>query len=151
YFKFCSYRSNDDNKNKTYIEEYFTSLPTTKRAEKPKYINLYEKNKGVEKIVNKGKEAKAMVRLTLYGDYTYNEQENINASAVETILTNKLIERLREEESGVYGTGARFSYSKFPKPRYSFLIVFGTSVDKYPSLINSSMDEIKKLKANGPS
>ncbi len=38
-----------------------------------------------------------------------------------------------------------------PKPRYSFLIAFGTSVDKYQSLINSSMDEIKKLKANGPS
>src|SRR5690606_9609836 len=123
----------------------------TNRDEKPKDLNSDEKNKGVEKVVNKVKERKAVVRFTVYGDDTYNEQENINASDVYNILTNKLIERLREEESGVYGTGARFSYSKFPKPRYSFLIVFGTSVDKYPSLINSSMDEIKKLKANGPS
>lgn len=150
-FTFVIVGSFTEDEIKPYLEEYVASLPTTNRAEKPKDLNLYEKNKGVEKIVNKGKEAKAMVRLTLYGDYTYNEQENINASALETILTNKLIERLREEESGVYGTGARFSYSKFPKPRYSFLIAFGTSVDKYQSLINSSLDEIKKLKANGPS
>src|SRR5690606_12182480 len=34
---------------------------------------------------------------------------------------------------------------------YSVHVSFGTSVDKYPSLINSALDEFKKIKANGPS
>ena len=31
------------------------------------------------------------------------------------------------------------------------MIGFGTSVDKYQSLINSAIDEVKKIKQNGPS
>ena len=91
-----------------------------------------------------------MVRLSIYGDYDYSRIENANISALETILTNKLIERLREDESGVYGTGARLSTSKQPTPRYSFLVAFGTSVDKYEALINSAIDEVDKIKENGP-
>jgi zinc protease len=150
-FTFVIVGSFTEDEIKPYLEEYLAALPTTNRKEEAKDLNLYENNKGVEKVVNKGKEAKAMVRLTMYGDYTYNEQENLNTSALETILTNKLLERLREEESGVYGTGARFSVSKFPKPRYTFMIGFGTSVDKYQPLINSAIDVIKKIKADGPS
>ena len=150
-FTFVIVGSFTEDEIKPYLEEYLAALPTTNRKEEAKDLNLYENNKGVEKVVNKGKEAKAMVRLTMYGDYTYNEQENLNTSALETILTNKLLERLREDESGVYGTGARFSVSKFPKPRYTFMIGFGTSVDKYQPLINSAIDVIKKIKAEGPS
>ena len=150
-FTFVIVGSFTEDEIKPYLEEYLAALPTTNRKEEAKDLNLYENNKGVEKVVNKGKEAKAMVRLTMYGDYTYNEQENLNTSALETILTNKLLERLREEESGVYGTGARFSVSKFPTPRYTFMIGFGTSVDKYQPLINSAIDVIKKIKAEGPS
>src|SRR5690606_10664332 len=91
------------------------------------------------------------VRLNIFGDYQYSREENANVSALETILTTKLIERLREDESGVYGTGARFSRSKLPSPRYSFLIAVGTSVDKYESLISSAIDEITKLQQHGPS
>ncbi|WP_156309275.1 M16 family metallopeptidase [Sphingobacterium endophyticum] len=150
-FTFVIVGSFTEDEIKPYLEEYLAALPTTGRKEAGKDLNLYEKNKGIEKVVNKGKEAKATVRLALYGDYIYNEQENLNTSALETILSNKLLERLREEESGVYGTRAGFNGSKFPKERYSFAIVFSTSVDKYQSLINSALDEIKKIKANGPS
>ncbi|GGE20477.1 M16 family metallopeptidase [Sphingobacterium cellulitidis] len=150
-FTFVIVGSFTEDEIKPYLEEYLAALPNKGRKEQAKDLNLYEKNKGVEKIVRKGKEAKAAVRMVIYGDYIYNDQENMNASALETILTNKLIERLREDESGVYGTGARLSYSKSPKPRYTFMIGFGTSVDKYQSLINSAIDEVKKIKQNGPS
>jgi len=150
-FTFVIVGSFTEDEIKPYLENYLAALPTTGRKEQAKDLNIVEPQKAVEKIVNKGKEAKANVSLSIYGDYDYNETENVNASALETILTNKLIERLREEESGVYGTRARFSYSKLPKGRYSFSIGFGTSVDKYESLINSAIDEIKKMKKDGPS
>ncbi|MGO3305642.1 MAG: M16 family metallopeptidase, partial [Sphingobacterium sp.] len=90
------------------------------------------------------------VVITYYGDFNYNEQENLNMKALESVLSIKLIERLREDESGVYGTGARASMSKFPKGRFSFSVQFGTGVDKYESLIASTLDEISKVQKNGP-
>lgn len=132
------------------IEQYIASLPTQKRDNAAKDLKIVEPNVGFEKIVHKGKEEKAQVRLSFYGDYSFNEKENLNMDALESVLSIKLIERLREDESGVYGTGANASYRKDPTGRYGFHIGFGTSVDKYQSLIQSALDEIRKVKENGP-
>lgn len=135
---------------KPYLEQYVASLPSLKRGEEAKDLGLYEPAKGFETIVEKGKEQKTTVMMSFYGDYDYNDAENLNMSALEVALSNKLLERLREEESGVYGTGARSSLTKSPKNRYSFSVSFGTSVDKYKSLMASTLDEIRKVKENGP-
>lgn len=150
-FTFFIVGSITEDEIKPYLENYLAALPTTSRKEAPKDLGIYEPAKGKEVVVNKGKEAKANVRLSIYGDYTYNDVENVNMDALEKVLSTRLLERLREEESGVYGTGARAGYSKNPKPRYSIHVSFGTSVDKYQSLIASALDEFKKIKANGPS
>ncbi|MGO1242705.1 pitrilysin family protein [Sphingobacterium sp. JB170] len=135
---------------KPYLEQYIASLPNLSRSEQAKDLGIYEPGEGFEKIVHKGKEDKASVVITYYGDFNYNEQENLNMKALESVLSIKLIERLREDESGVYGTGARASMSKFPKGRFSFSVQFGTGVDKYESLIASTLDEISKVQKNGP-
>ena len=71
-------------------------------------------------------------------------------NALENVLTLKLLERLREEEGGVYGTGASASISKFPKGRFSFQINFGTGIEKYELLTKLALEEIAKIKKNGP-
>lgn len=149
-FVFTIVGSFDIEQIKPLLETYIASLPNNGRKEEAKDLGLYEPAKGFEKIVTKGKEQKASVVLTYYGDYLYNEQENLNMQALESVLTIKLIECLREEESGVYGTGARSSTSKFPKNRFSFTVGFGTGVEKYASLIESTLDEIAKVKKDGP-
>lgn len=149
-FVFTIVGSFDINEITPYLEQYVASLPSLGRDEQAKDLGIYEPEKGFEKVVHKGKEEKATAVLTYYGDYTYNEQENLNMKALESVLTIKLIERLREEESGVYGTRASASMSKLPKNRFSFTVQFGTGVDKYESLIASTLDEIGKVKNNGP-
>lgn len=136
---------------KPYLEQYLASLPALNRHDKAKDLGLYEPSKGFEKIVRKGQEQKATAVLNFYGDYSYNEQENMNMKALESVLSIKLIERLREEESGVYGTSARSNVSKSPKNRFSFSVSFGTGVERYEALIRSTIDEINKVKSNGPS
>ena len=137
---------------KPLLEQYIASLPNLNRKEAPKDLGIYEPKKGFEKVVNKGKdEDKANVNLVYYTDYKYNELENLNIDALKSVLSIKLLERLREAEGGVYGTGARASYVKYPKPRLNFSIAFGTNVDKYRSLIDSALDEVEKVKKNGPS
>src|SRR5690606_22154073 len=131
---------------KPYLEQYLAALPSLNRGEQANDLGLYEPEDGFEKIVHKGQEQKAMAVLTYYGDYDYGEMENLNMDALESVLSFKLLERLREEESGVYGTRARASTSKSPKGRYSFSVSFGTAVEKYESLIASALDEMNKVK-----
>ena len=64
-------------------------------------------------------------------------------------MSIKLIERLREDEGGVYGVGARATYSRFPKNRYSFTISFGCAPENVEKLISSTLDEINKIRQNG--
>src|SRR5690606_11077931 len=62
---------------KPYLENYLAALPTLDRKEQAKDLGLYEPELGFEKIVHKGQEEKANVMLTYYGDYTYDEVENL--------------------------------------------------------------------------
>lgn len=149
-FTFTIVGSFTEEEIKPYLEEYIASLPTLERKENYKDLAILEPKKGLEKVVHKGKEQKAQVQLMYIGDYNYSPEENMTLSALESVLSFKLLERLREEESGVYGTSASASYAKLPRQRYSFYVGFGTSVDKYPSLIASTLDEIRKVKENGP-
>ena len=70
--------------------------------------------------------------------------------ALESILNIKLIERLREAESGVYGVSAGASYAKYPRHRYSFSVAYGTSPEMVEPLMASALDEINKIKEHGP-
>lgn len=149
-FTFTIVGSFTEEEIKPYLEQYLAALPNKARKESAKDLGIKEPAKGEKVVVNKGKEQKAQVSLRYSGDYDYSETENLNFNALETILSIKLLERLREDESGVYGTGARGSFSKYPSGRYSFSIGFGTSVDKYQSLIASAIDEVNKIKKDGP-
>lgn len=133
-----------------YLEKYVASLPNISRKEDAKDLGITEPAEGYEQIVYKGQEPKANVTMTYYGDYNYGKTENMNMSALESVMSIKLIERLREDESGVYGTGARSSITRLPKERYSFTVSFGTGTEKYESLMASAMDELRKVKENGP-
>lgn len=148
-FVFTIVGSFDEDQIKPYIETYLASLPAIKRGENYKDLNILEPNKGERVIVQKGKEEKASTQLAYYGDYSYSENENVNMEALESVLTIKLLERLREKEGGVYGVGARANFNKIPKARYAFSIGFGSAVDKADALIASALDEVKKIQDQG--
>lgn len=149
-FIFVIVGSINENEIKPLLEEYLASLPTLKRGEKARDLGIYEPKKGFKNVVQKGKEDKVTVILNYFGDYQYEEMENLNMRALQSAMTIKLVERLREEEGGVYGTGANFNASKYPRGRFSFRISFGTSPEKYESLIKMSLEEIQKIKKKGP-
>lgn len=130
--------------------QYLGTLPATGNGEQARDLGLYPPAKGLERTVHRGKEPKSSVRLYYFGDYDYSEVENMQLDALESILNIKLIERLREAESGVYGVSASASYSKYPRHRYSFSIGYGTSPDMVAPLMASALDEVNKIKQNGP-
>ncbi len=84
------------------------------------------------------------------GDFVYSGKNNAEMDALKEALQIRLIERLREDESGVYTPGVSQSTSKYPQPRYSFIIRFGCAPQNVDILVASTLDEINKLKKNGP-
>ncbi len=134
---------------KPLLEQYIASLPATSREDKAKDLGINIPAGKISKSVYKGQEPKASVRMVFSGDYTFNEANNNQLDALAEVLNIKLIERLREEEGGVYGVGARASYSKFPSGRYTMNISFGCAPENVEKLIASSLDEINKIKQGG--
>jgi zinc protease len=134
---------------KPLLEQYLGSLPSRKSVETAKDLNIVPPAGKLEKVVKKGQEAKASVRLVFSGDYPYSEENNNQLDALGEVLQIKLIERLREEESGVYSPGTRMSYVKYPRNRYSFTVAFGCGPENIDKLVAATLDEINKVKING--
>ncbi|MBC7759888.1 MAG: insulinase family protein, partial [Phormidesmis sp. FL-bin-119] len=148
-FTFTFVGNFEPEKIKPMLEQYLGSLPSTNRKESPKDLGIKIPAGKIDKKVYKGTEPKANVRLVFSGDYSYNEKNNNQLDALAEVLSIKLIERLREDEGGVYGVGARASYSKLPQGRYTMTITFGSAPENVEKLISSTLDEINKIRQNG--
>ena len=148
-FTFTFVGNFDPKEIKPLLEQYIGSLPSTNRKENARDLGINTPAGILKKSVYKGREPKANVRLVFSGDYDYSQENNNQLEALASVLNIKLIERLREDEGGVYGVGARASYSKFPKHRYSFNIAFGCGPENVEKLVASVMDEINKIKQTG--
>ena len=134
---------------KPYLEAYLGALPSTKRNESFKNLGIHPPTGQVTKTVYKGIGDKSSVQLVFNGSYDYNDINNTQIDALESILQIKLTERLREKESGVYSPGVRASYKKVPEGRYSFTVYFGCAPENVDKLIAATMEEIDKIKQNG--
>lgn len=137
-------------KIKPLLAQYLGGLPSTNRKEEAKDLGIKIPAGKIAKTVYKGSEPKSTVRLVMSGDFTYNSTNVNQLEALGEILQIKLTERLREDEGGVYSPGAFVSYSKFPSARYTFTISFGCGPENVEKLIAASLDEIAKLRKNGP-
>jgi zinc protease len=140
----------DPEKLKPLIEKYLASLPSTYQKKQAKDLGIHPMPGKITKIVYKGIEPKATVRLNFNGSYNYSALNNLAMDALTEILQIRLIERLREDESGVYSPSVNVGYHKIPSQRYSFTISFGCAPQNVDKLIASTLDEVNKLKTDGP-
>ncbi|UTA69955.1 pitrilysin family protein [Emticicia sp. 21SJ11W-3] len=149
-FTFVFTGSFEVDKIKPLLEKYIGGLPSTKRSETYKDLHIDKVKGKVEKTVFKGLEEKASVSLQFYGDFDFNEELQVNLDALAEVLDIKLTEKLREEAGGVYSPSIDASYEKLPTPTYSLNISFGCSPANVDKLVKIALDEIQKIKTNGP-
>ena len=102
------------------------------------------------RIVYRGTEPKATVYLVFSGAFDYNPENRVKLDALKEALQIRLIQRLREDESGVYSPAVRVNMGKLPESRYSFLITFGCAPENADKLVASALDEVAKLRTVGP-
>lgn len=149
-FTFTFVGSFDIEKIKPLLSKYLGALPSTYRHEQARDLNIIPPAGKLSKTVYKGKEAKASVTLLLTGKYDYNVDNNKIVQALAEVLEIRLLERLREEEGGVYAPSCNASYVKYPTPRCGLSISFGCSPQNVEKLIASALDELRKLREEGP-
>ncbi|WP_245905280.1 M16 family metallopeptidase [Gelidibacter algens] len=140
----------DEKKLAEYSEKYLANLPSTTAKETYKVDDFRPLTGQHEKIVEVGKDQKSMVRMTYHGPTEYTEKEDYALQSLGEVLSIKLIEKLREEEGGVYGVGARGNINKMPYGWYSFNISFPCGPENVDKLTAATLAEVDKLVKNGP-
>ena len=131
---------------KPLLEQYIASLPASSKDETSKDINLNPVPGVITQSVYAGVDDKSVVTITLSGDYDYTLENNGLMNAAASVLTNKMIETLREELGGVYGVSAQASLSESPTERFTFTISFPCKPDNADALAEAAMKELEKLK-----
>jgi zinc protease len=134
---------------KPYLAAYLGSLPSTNSKETFKDLGIHPRAGQITKTVYKGIGDKAAVQLVFDGEYDYNDANNIQVDAIESILQIKLNERLREKEGMVYSPSVKADYKKNPEGRYTFTIYFECAPANVDKLVAATMEEIDKIKQNG--
>jgi zinc protease len=134
---------------KPYLEAYLGGLPSSGSTETFKPLSIHPPAGQITKTVYKGIGDKSSVQLVFSGAYDYNDANNLQMDALESILQIKLDERLREKEAQVYSPGVRSSYKKLPEGRYTFTISFECAPANVDKLIAATMEEINNIKQNG--
>jgi len=149
-FEFFFVGNVDDKKMEEYASKYLGSLPSTKQREKMTDLGFRMPKGDLKKVVNKGTDPKSNVTIMYYGEANYSPKETLAMQALGEVLTIKLIEELRENESGVYGVNARGSMSKVPYGSYNFNISFPCGPENAEKLTESALRELNKIIKDGP-
>lgn len=135
---------------KPLLEKYLGALPATYSSESFKDVGIKPLPGKVSKTVYKGLEDKAVVVLAYHDAYRYKQATNLYLKALESALETRLLERLREKESGVYSPSVSLSYVKEPTPNYSMAVSFSCASNRVEELISATQQEIEKIYAEGP-
>jgi zinc protease len=149
-FEFYFVGNIDDKAIEDFSAKYIASLPSGTTKEKPVDLGYRMLKGDLKKVVNKGTDPKSNVTIMYYGDAAYSPKEALAMDALGEVLTIKLIEELRENESGVYGVSARGSMSKIPNGSYNFNISFPCGPENADKLTESALRELQKIIDNGP-
>ncbi|GAA4321297.1 insulinase family protein [Mucilaginibacter gynuensis] len=135
---------------KPVLEKYLGALPRTVTPDQAKDLYIDIPAGEISKTVYKGTEAKASVLLVYSGRYDYTEGNNIFFDALRETLNIRLLETLREEESGVYSPRVELSTAKYPDAKFSLTIQFGCAPVNVDKLVAKAKAEVAALVNQGP-
>ena len=132
------------------LEAYLGSLPSLHKNEQARDLGIHVPEGQLIRNVYKGKEDKALVRLMITGDCTYNKVNNQKLHALAQILQIRMLQQLREQESEVYSPMVQPIFNKYPRSRYGLVIAFGCAPANVDHLVSLVQQEMADLRLKGP-
>ena len=132
-----------------FAKKYLASLPGKNSNEDYIATKFRRKDAFQKHIVNRGKDPKSNVSIVWEEEIPYDSNTAMVVAALGEVLTIKLVEKLREEEGGVYGVGARGRLSKISFSNLTFSISFPCGPENVDKLVAAALAEVKKIKDEG--
>jgi len=134
------------------MEKYLGGLPKVTREESWVDNNVRPMEGTVQReILREMKVPKGTVNIVYTGTFDYDDfQARLNLSSLCDILDVRYVETIREEQSGTYGAAVYESMDKYPYEKYSVTIMFDCDPENAENLKNIVIQEIEKLKTEGP-
>jgi zinc protease len=131
------------------IEKYIASLPSTASKENWKDVGIRFPSGVVKKVVKKGQEKQATVRMTFTGVTQYSDMESTQLDQLCKAFGIQLREVMREDQGGVYGVGVSGNINREPINSYAINISFSCAPENVEKLTSTVIDEMKKIKTSG--
>ena len=139
----------DVNKMKPLIEMYLGSLPASPKENKFTDVGLRPVKGVVDATINKGLAQQSLVNVIFNGEVPYSIDGKMELQALMDVMNIKIIEKLREEMSGIYGGGMRGSLTKRPYNNYSINISFPCGPENVEKLTTALFALIKEAREKG--
>ena len=132
------------------VETYLGGLPSIRREESWRDLNIDPPTGVIRKDVRKGLEPQSQTRIVFTGPFDYTPENRLGMRVLTGALEIRLRELIREELGGTYGVGVSGNYEKFPEARYSVGISFGSDPARVEELVGAVFEEIEAFKTRGP-
>lgn len=150
-FTFVFVGNMDENTIRPLLEKYLGALPAKGAKTQARDLGINIPPGRIAKTVYSGAAKKASVMLVYSGDFNYNFENTVQMNALTDALNISMNQRLRDQEGGTYTPNVQMSLTKYLKSRFSLTISFDCAPQNVEKLIASAEDEVRKLKAGGPS
>jgi zinc protease len=132
------------------LEKYIGGLPSIKRKETWKDVTPGFPKGLVVVDVPKNSEPQSQVAMVWKGNFKWKDDYRQEFSMLMNILAIKCRESMREDQGGTYGISVNGSTSKYPTPKYTISSRWGCNPDNIEKLSQTVLDEMNKIKKNGP-
>jgi zinc protease len=134
---------------KPLLEKYLGSLPATTMEPMYKDHLVRPVSGVVEANIKKGKEKQSFITLMFTGETTYTREDAMALRALLDALNIKVVEKLREEMSGIYGGGFSGSIERRPYTHYTITASVPCGPENVEKLTAALMDLIKTAQEKG--
>jgi len=128
------------------VKTYLGGLPSTNREEKWIDREIRYPEGHISEKINAGIEPVSSVTLVYSGKFDWSREELYKMISLESLLQTKLTKVVREEASGVYGIGIRFSPAKYPVEDYNFRFSFSCDPERTEELKNLVKSQIEDVR-----
>lgn len=132
------------------LEQYLGTLPALHKKTQAAVAANPIPSGAVTRIVYKGREDKATVKLVISGKDTIDPMKQLALKTVGEILEMRLLQSLREQEGEVYSPAVKSNTVKYPFTRYVISVSFGCAPQNTDHLVSLVQQAVKNLVNEGP-
>ncbi|MFW6288647.1 MAG: M16 family metallopeptidase [Spirochaetota bacterium] len=132
------------------VRQYIATLPGSGDDPGWRDLGIDRPDGVVRDVVRAGIEPISEVVIALHGDYEFSQANNYAIRALERMLSIRMQEVIREDESGTYGVGVQAQFTRIPEERYTILVTFRSDPARIDELTERVFDVLEEVRTTTP-